>query len=197
MVSVVSYVSRGQAGVHSDPTQSRYSLQITSTTPLFALVYTGSALQSRTRFLSFPHVCCSNATNYSAPSRLHITPCSAANPTFSANELQCQLEATKAKLLFIHPTALQAGLAAAKAVGLSNDRIALIEPALNVKQPLVTLDEVIQEGLRQSERFVERKLKPGEGKTKIAVSATPLPCLKVIDQSVVVLQLIVWDDGET
>ena len=100
---------------------------------------------------------------------------SAANPVFSAEELQYQLEATKAKLLFVHPTALDAGLAAAKAIGLSKDRIVLIEPAPGAKQPFVTLDEVILEGLQQSGRFVERRLKPGEGKTKIAVSAAPLP----------------------
>ena len=159
-----------------NPTQSQYSLQIISTTPLYASVYIGSAPPSRTRFPSFPHVCCSDATNYSAASHLRMTPYSAANPSFSAEELKYQLEATKAKLLFVHPTALQAGLAAAEAVGLSNDRIVLIEPALNAKQPLVTLDEVIQEGLRQPERFMERQLKPGEGKTKIAVSAIPPSC---------------------
>jgi 4-coumarate--CoA ligase len=65
---------------------------------------------------------------------------------------------------------LQTGLAAANAVGLSNDRVVLIEPASNTKQPFVTLDEVIQEGLQQPGRFVERQLKPGEAKTKIAVS---------------------------
>jgi len=67
-------------------------------------------------------------------------------------------------------------LAAANAVGLSNDRVVLIEPASNAKHPFVTLDEVIQEGLQYPERLVERQLKPGEGKTKIAVSATPFAC---------------------
>ena len=56
---------------------------------------------------------------------------------------------------------------------MSNDRVVLIEPAPNVKQPLLTLDEVITEGLQYPKRFVDRKLKPGEGKTKIAVSAVP------------------------
>jgi len=100
---------------------------------------------------------------------------SAANPTFSAEELQQQLKATNAKLLFVHPSALQTGLTAAKAVGLSSDRIILIEPAKGVNQPFPTLDEVILEGLQQPMRFVERQLKPGEAKTKIAVSVVPLP----------------------
>jgi long-subunit acyl-CoA synthetase (AMP-forming) len=58
---------------------------------------------------------------------------SAANPTFSPEELQYQLEATKAKILFVHPSALQTGVAAARAVGLSDDRIVLIEPMSNAK----------------------------------------------------------------
>lgn len=98
---------------------------------------------------------------------------SAANPEFSAEELQYQLDAMKVKLLFVHPSALQAALPAAKAVGLSNDRIVLIEPASDTKQPFLTLDEVILEGLQQSERFVDRQFKPGEAKAKIAVCATP------------------------
>ena len=100
---------------------------------------------------------------------------------FSAEELQYQLEATKARLLFVHPTVLRAGLAAAKALGLSNDRVVLIEPASSAKQPFVTLDEVIQEGMQQPERFVDRRLEPGEAKTKIAVSIhTSFPCVLVL-----------------
>lgn len=98
---------------------------------------------------------------------------SAASPALSAEDLQCQLEAAKAKFLFVHPTALQTGLAAARAIGLSDDRIVLIEPDSNVKQPFMTLDEVIQDGLQQPGPLLERQLEPGEGKTKIAVSATP------------------------
>jgi len=100
---------------------------------------------------------------------------SAANPIFSAEELQHQLKATNAKLLFVHPSVLQTGVAAAKAIGLPNDRIVLIEPASGAKPPFLTLDEVILEGLQQPERFVERQFKPGEAKTKIAVSVVPFP----------------------
>lgn len=91
-----------------------------------------------------------------------------ANPTFSAEELQHQLEVTNAKFLLVHPSVLQTGLAAAKAIGLPNDRVMLIEPTSNAKQDFVTLDEVIQEGLRHPEPFTERQFKPGEAKTKIA-----------------------------
>lgn len=102
------------------------------------------------------------------------SPCvlvpSAANPAFSGEELKYQLEATNAKLLIVHPSALQAGLVAAKAIGLSDDKVVLIEPASDAKQRFVTLDEVIQEGLRHPKPFMDRQLKPGEAKTKIAVS---------------------------
>ena len=102
---------------------------------------------------------------------------SAANPAFSAQELQYQLEATGAKLLFVHPSALQAGIAAARAIGLSDDRVVLIEPASNVKQPFVTLDEVIQEGLRHPVPFTDRKFKRGEAMTQIAVSIGRVRCV--------------------
>ena len=99
--------------------------------------------------------------------------CSGVNPAFSAEELQYQLEATKAKFLFVHPAILQTALAAAKAVSLPNERIVLIQPPSNPNQPFATLDELISEGLRYPHQFVDRKFKPGEAKTKIAVSIRP------------------------
>ena len=72
--------------------------------------------------------------------------------------------------MLVHPSALQTALGAARAVGLSNDRIVLIEPASNTKQQFITLDEAILEGLQHPKPFVDRRLKPGEAKTKIAVS---------------------------
>ena len=100
---------------------------------------------------------------------------SAANPAFSAEELRNQLEATNARLLFVHPSALQTGLAAAKAVGLPSDRVALIEPASDVTQRFVTLDEAILEGLQYPKPHLDRQFKPGEAKTKIAVRISHLP----------------------
>ena len=73
---------------------------------------------------------------------------------------------------------MQTGLAAARTVGLPNDRIVLIDPTPNAKQPFLTLDEAIQEGLQQPEPFVERQFKPAEAKTKIAVSAAPFLMLR-------------------
>ena len=83
---------------------------------------------------------------------------------------------------------------------MSDDRIVLIEPASSAKQHFVTLDEAILEGLKHPKPFVDRKLRPGEAKTKIAVSTTPLHSIFscwVIDESLTVLQLIIRDNRET
>ena len=180
-------------------TQPRSSLRTISIIPLYASVCIESALQSRTRLfhlrhpVSYQHFPCFGAA-------LASSFPSAANPTFSAEELRYQLEATKAKLLFVHPSALQTGLAAARAIGLPNDRIVLIESPSDEKQHLVTLDEVISEGLQHPKPFVDRRFKSGEAKTKVAVSFSPLTIYsgtKVINESSVVLQLILRNDGNT
>jgi hypothetical protein len=113
------------------------------------------------------------------PPLFRVLNSSAANPAFSAEELQYQLEATGAKLLFVHPSALQAGLAAARAIGLSDDKVILIEPASNAKHRFVTLDQVILEGLRHPKPFTDRQLRPGEARTKVAVSIGHIRCVKV------------------
>ena len=59
---------------------------------------------------------------------------------------------------------------------MSEDRVVLIEPASSGKQPFLTLDEAITEGLRNPKRFVDRKFKPGEAKTKVAVSTVSPSC---------------------
>jgi hypothetical protein len=52
----------------------------------------------------------------------------------------------------------------------------LIEPASDEKRVFVTLDEVILEGLQNPKPFVDRRFRPGEAKTKIAVSIAGLHC---------------------
>ena len=57
---------------------------------------------------------------------------------------------------------------AAKDSGLPPSNVIVIDtPTSNV--PYVTLDTLVHEGLSQPPAFVERKLKPGEGKTKLAL----------------------------
>lgn len=79
-------------------------------------------------------------------------------------------------MLFLHPDSLAVGLAAARTAGIRPDRIALFErpPSASASvagagADLLTLDELIQEGLAQPRRWAEPRLRPGEGKTKIAL----------------------------
>ncbi|KAI0943151.1 hypothetical protein AcV7_002378 [Taiwanofungus camphoratus] len=95
----------------------------------------------------------------------------AANPSYTAGELEHQLAATKTKLLIVHPWSHAVALAAAQAVGLSPDRIVLFAPLADLPSSRTshpTVDELVAEGLAQPPRFVERRLAPGEARTKLA-----------------------------
>ncbi|KAJ7675367.1 amp dependent CoA ligase [Mycena rosella] len=96
-----------------------------------------------------------------------VTP---ANPGYTADELVHQLETTKAALVLVYADFLPTALAAAKLVGLSEDRIVVIEPSaaspFNGKHE--TLSSLVSLGSSKPQNFVERKLRPGEAKTKVA-----------------------------
>ena len=75
-------------------------------------------------------------------------------------------------MLVLHPDSLAVGLAAARAAGIRPDRILLFArpPTASADAAgLLTLDELVQEGLAQPRRWAEPRLKPGEGKTRIAL----------------------------
>ncbi|KAG9018596.1 hypothetical protein FRB90_011264 [Tulasnella sp. 427] len=99
---------------------------------------------------------------------------SCANPAYTESELQHQVDAVKATLLVVHPACLQIGLAAARASGLSANRVVLIAPpassptASNMALP--TVEDLVQEGLALPlpPAFVEKRLAPGENQRKIA-----------------------------
>ncbi|KZT64337.1 acetyl-CoA synthetase-like protein [Daedalea quercina L-15889] len=95
-----------------------------------------------------------------------------ANPAYTAGELQYQLETTKARLLFVNNASYPVGIAAAKAVGLSLDRVVLFDPLENLASSTsfkhLTVHELVKEGLAQPQRYTARRLRRGEGKTKIA-----------------------------
>ncbi|KAJ7293087.1 phenylacetyl-CoA ligase [Mycena rebaudengoi] len=96
-----------------------------------------------------------------------VTP---ANPAYSADELFFQLETTKAKLVFVHADFLPTALAAVKLAGLSTDRVAVIEASSDscFKDKGVTLSDLFLLGSSKPQNYVERKLRPGEAKTKVA-----------------------------
>ncbi|KAJ7103285.1 amp dependent CoA ligase [Mycena belliarum] len=96
-----------------------------------------------------------------------VTP---ANPGYTADELVHQLQTTKAALLLVYAPFLPTALAAAKLVGLREERIIVIEPFATspYNSRHETLSGLISFGSSQSPNFVERKLHPGEAKTKVA-----------------------------
>ncbi|CCM02957.1 uncharacterized protein FIBRA_05072 [Fibroporia radiculosa] len=92
-----------------------------------------------------------------------------ANPSYTVDELVYQLKITRATLLIVHPWVYPIARAAALDVGITLDRIILIESGTHdaeAKHPNV--QELIEEGAGRPKSFVECKLKPGEAKTKLA-----------------------------
>jgi len=62
--------------------------------------------------------------------------------------------------------------------GISADRIVLIDaaqPSGMVGKPLPTIEQLVNEGAKHPVCFAEKKLRSGEGKTKVAVSREHLP----------------------
>jgi acyl-CoA synthetase (AMP-forming)/AMP-acid ligase II len=88
---------------------------------------------------------------------------SGANPTYTSEELLHQIQVVKATLIIAHPSSLHTALSAARVAGIPSDRVITFGEST---QP--TVESIIQLGLRNEPAFVERRLKKGEGKTKVA-----------------------------
>jgi 4-coumarate--CoA ligase len=69
----------------------------------------------------------------------------------------------KATLIIAHPSSLHTALGAARSARIPSDRVITFGEST---QP--TVESIIQLGLRNEPAFVERRLKKGEGKTKVA-----------------------------
>ncbi|EKM79072.1 hypothetical protein AGABI1DRAFT_40522 [Agaricus bisporus var. burnettii JB137-S8] len=95
---------------------------------------------------------------------------SGANPDYAENELLYQLQATKATILIAHPDVLSVAEAASRQYGLSPERLLIFNTSTSKNQTKITsIEDVIQLGRTHAlSTFQERKLKPGEGKTKLA-----------------------------
>ncbi|KAF7303209.1 Phenylacetyl-CoA ligase [Mycena kentingensis (nom. inval.)] len=93
-----------------------------------------------------------------------VTP---ANPAYTAPELVYQLETVKADLLVVHADFLSTALIAVRDAGLPEDRIFVIESAPYTGK-LHTVAQLVRFGTSQPPSFVQYKLRPGEGKTKVA-----------------------------
>lgn len=94
---------------------------------------------------------------------------SGANPSFTPAELAYQIQATKASLLVTHPDTLSVALSALQTAKLPTDRVVVFdgESPSSTKKTYPTVQDLIDQGL-STPAFRDRKLSPGEGKTKIA-----------------------------
>ncbi|KAH9915423.1 amp dependent CoA ligase [Fomitopsis serialis] len=111
---------------------------------------------------------------------------STANPSYTHDELVHQLKTTGTKIIFAHSSGLAVAEAAARTVGLKPERIVL-------------------EGSKKPKSYTERKLRPGEGKTKIAFlnfssGTTGLPKAVMIPHYALIANIIqctVYAEGDT
>jgi non-ribosomal peptide synthetase component F len=86
-----------------------------------------------------------------------------ANPANNTNELLHQLKVAHASLIITHSSSLHTALGAAQAAGLPSERVITFDESNQV-----SVDSLIQQGLRSEPNFVERRLQKGEAKTKVA-----------------------------
>ncbi|KAI5124184.1 hypothetical protein M0805_000989 [Coniferiporia weirii] len=94
---------------------------------------------------------------------------SCANPAYTVDELVHQLTTAKVFLIISHPGSIDTALAAARKCGISADNVVLMDSLASegpIRYP--TVSELVNEGLALPTSFAERKLSPGEGKTKLA-----------------------------
>ncbi|KAE8260373.1 hypothetical protein A4X13_0g372 [Tilletia indica] len=106
------------------------------------------------------------------------------NPAYTSSELGYQLEVSNAKMLFVgeDPVSLRTGLEAAEKAGIPKERVVIIQSAATMAKKgsekvdgLWTVSGLVEAGtqiLQKEGRGVlsstRRKLKPDEGKTKLA-----------------------------
>ncbi|KAG8700788.1 hypothetical protein FRC09_005752 [Ceratobasidium sp. 395] len=104
-----------------------------------------------------------------ASHRLSLTV-SCANPGYTEDELVYQLQATKSKLLFVHPSNLDTATKAAQKAGLRGDQVVSLM-GVNHAPPsgrILTIDQLVNEGIVSPKSFDEKRLAPGENLTKVA-----------------------------
>ncbi|KAF5360390.1 hypothetical protein D9756_004583 [Leucocoprinus leucothites] len=104
-----------------------------------------------------------------------IVTCS--NPQFTADELCHQLQVANVTFMIVHSTVLSVSLEAAQLSGLPDDRIVLLDDSESISvsdsthtaSAYKTIPGLIAQELDRSSPFAGRTLKPGEGKTKVAL----------------------------
>ncbi|EAU85801.1 phenylacetyl-CoA ligase [Coprinopsis cinerea okayama7 len=123
---------------------------------------------------------------------------SGANPDFSKQELVYQIQEAKARLLIAHPQSFDTALAAARETGIPDQNVILFDvPGVQPPSTRQTVEGLVQYGLSQPISFTELKLRPGEGKTKLAFlsfssGTTGRPKAVAIQHHSVIVNIIQW-----
>ncbi|THH33494.1 hypothetical protein EUX98_g689 [Antrodiella citrinella] len=93
-----------------------------------------------------------------------------ANPAYQADELKYQIDLAGATLMFTHSENLVIATQAARACNFPADRIIILDsPNVPAFDSHFNIERLVLEGLAQPPQFTERKLSPGEGRTKLAL----------------------------
>ena len=107
-----------------------------------------------------------------------------ANSAYTAGELLHQLRATNAALVIAHPELLRTAVSAARQAGVAASRVVALDVGV-CAHTHVTVEALVQEGLRMP-GVVERRLAPGEARSKIAfvnfssgTTGKPKVCVKL------------------
>ncbi|KAK0466425.1 amp dependent CoA ligase [Desarmillaria tabescens] len=92
-----------------------------------------------------------------------ITP---ANPSYTVDELIHQLQTANASAIIVYSAFLPTAMEAARTVGIPKDHIVLIDGPGN--STYTSVENLMEYGNSKPINFTERKLNPGESKTKLA-----------------------------
>ncbi|KAJ3830641.1 phenylacetyl-CoA ligase [Lentinula raphanica] len=91
---------------------------------------------------------------------------SGANPDFVSEELLYQIQICNAKLILVHPDALETAVAAARRAGITLDRVVVFNvDSQKSTEDFLSISALIEEGLSQPSHFVEPKI---DARTKLA-----------------------------
>lgn len=93
--------------------------------------------------------------------------CSPINPAFGVEELTYQLQITNAAAILVYSDSYAIAVSAAEAVGISKDRIALIQGSSTPKG-FFTVQDLVELGSISKQAYSEPRLRHGEAKTRIA-----------------------------
>ncbi|KAF8208724.1 phenylacetyl-CoA ligase [Mycena galopus ATCC 62051] len=142
-------------------------------------------------------VCSPNHIDYPvaiwAPQYLGAT-FSGANPNSTAAELVYQIKLTETTLIIAHSNSFETARKAASLAGIPSDRVLSLDsnPMLGETTSVAAL---ISASISAGSTFIRRKLRPGEGKTKIAAlclssGTTGLPKAVAISHSAIISNLV-------